>query len=103
LADGMLVLDLPEVEVLLDDDGRITGVEPADASFSHTIIEMFMVEANEVVAELLAGLRVPALRRVHPAPDEGAAKALNRFLRALGLPPEARLWITRPCSRCWIG
>jgi ribonuclease R len=48
---------------------------------------MFMVEANEVVAELLAGLSVPALRRVHPPPDEAATQPLNRFLRALGLPP----------------
>jgi ribonuclease R len=87
LADGMLVLDLPEVEVVFDQEGRVTGVEPADTSFSHTIIEMFMVEANEVVAELLAGLSVPALRRVHPPPDEAAAQPLNRFLRALGLPP----------------
>jgi ribonuclease R len=87
LADGMLVLDLPEVEVLFDEEGRVTDVEPADTSFSHTIIEMFMVEANEVVAELLAGLSVPALRRVHPPPDEAAAQPLNRFLRALGLPP----------------
>ena len=85
LADGMLVLDLPEVELVFDEEGRVTGVEPADTSFSHTIIEMFMVEANEVVAELLAGLRVPALRRVHPPPDQAAAGPLNRFLRALGL------------------
>ncbi len=87
LADGMLVLDLPEVEVVFDEEGRVTGVEPTDTSFSHTIIEMFMVEANEVVAELLAGLSVPALRRVHPPPDEAATQPLNRFLRALGLPP----------------
>jgi ribonuclease R len=87
LANGMLVLELPEVEVVFDAEGRVTGVERADTSFSHTIIEMFMVEANEVVAELLAGLRVPALRRVHPPPDEAATGPLNRFLRALGLPP----------------
>ena len=86
LANGMLVLDLPEVVVRFDEDGRVTGVEPADRSFSHTIIEMFMVEANEVVAELLAGLGVPALRRVHPSPDPAAVQPLNRFLRALGLP-----------------
>ncbi|HUU97033.1 MAG TPA: RNB domain-containing ribonuclease, partial [Phycisphaerae bacterium] len=77
----------PEVEVVFDEKGGVAGVEPADTSFSHTIIEMFMVEANEVVAELLAGLSVPALRRVHPPPDEAATQPLNRFLRALGLPP----------------
>ena len=87
LADGMLVLDLPEVEVVFDEKGGVAGVEPADTSFSHTIIEMFMVEANEVVAELLADLSAPALRRVHPPPDEAATQPLNRFLRALGLPP----------------
>ena len=87
LADDMLVLDLPEVGVVFDDEGHVTGVEPADTSFSHTIIEMFMVEANEAVAELLAGLGVPALRRVHPPPDAAAIQPLNRFLRALGLSP----------------
>jgi len=44
------------------------------------------VEANEVVAELLADLGVPALRRLHPPPDQSATQPLNRFLRALGLP-----------------
>ena len=86
LGDGMLVLDLPEVEVVFDEEGRVTGVEPADTSYPHTIIEMFMVEANEVVAELLAGLGVPALRRIHPPPDEAAVQPLNRFLQALKLP-----------------
>ncbi|MCP4251437.1 MAG: ribonuclease R [bacterium] len=83
---GMLSLDLPDPELILDDDGKVTGVEPADTSYSHTIIEMFMVEANEAVAELLAGLGVPNLRRVHPPPDEGAAEPLSRFLAALDLP-----------------
>ncbi len=86
LTNGMLVLDLPEVTLQFDDDGRVTGVEPVDKSFPHTIIEMFMVEANEVVAELLADLGVPALRRMHPPPDQSATQPLNRFLRALGLP-----------------
>jgi ribonuclease R len=87
LNDGMLVLDLPEVEVTFDDEGQVVGVEPADTSFPHTIIEMFMVEANEAVAELFAGLGVPALRRVHPPPDAAAIQPLNRFLKALELSP----------------
>jgi ribonuclease R len=87
LRDGMLVLDIPEVELRFDDDGAVSGVEPADTSFSHTIIEMFMVEANEAVAELLADLNVPCLRRIHPPPDEAAAEGLSRFLGALGLGP----------------
>ena len=45
-ADG-LVLNLPDVELALDDQGGIREARPEDQSFSHTIIEMFMVEANE--------------------------------------------------------
>ena len=59
-------------------------VTPADTSFSHTIIEMFMVEANDAVAGLLADCHVPFLRRIHPDPDAAAAGNLNTFLRVFG-------------------
>lgn len=91
LAEGMIVLDLPEIELVLDEEGRMAGVEPADTSFSHTIIERFMIEANEAVAELFAGLGVPHLRRIHPDPPADAQKKLSTFLRVLGRPVPARL------------
>lgn len=84
LAAGQIVLDLPEIELVLDDDNRVTDARPADTSFSHTIIEMFMVEANEAVARLLAGRRIPFLRRIHPDPDEDSQEVLGRFLRVAG-------------------
>ncbi|MFQ5413792.1 MAG: ribonuclease R family protein [Phycisphaerae bacterium] len=84
LRDGMLTLDLPDVDLVYDDDGHVVDAVPADTSFSHTIIEMFMVEANEAVARLLAGAGVRFLRRIHDAPAADAWTALVRFLRALG-------------------
>ncbi len=48
-AEGQIVLDLPDVELLLDEEGKVVGAEPEDQSFTHTLIEMFMVEANEAV------------------------------------------------------
>ena len=42
---------------------------PEDQSFTHTLIEMFMVEANEAVARLLNSQDVPFLRRTHPEPE----------------------------------
>ncbi len=84
LADGMLVLDLPDVELILGDDGGVVGARPADTSFSHTLIEMFMIEANEAVARLFARLGVPHLRRIHPEPDADTGERLGPFLRALG-------------------
>ncbi|HVP12420.1 MAG TPA: ribonuclease R [Phycisphaerae bacterium] len=84
LAEGMIVLELPEVELIFNENGQVTDAQPADTSFSHTIIEMFMVEANEAVARLLEGLSVPFLRRVHGEPDEASLEALAKMLRAAG-------------------
>jgi len=83
-AAGMIHLDLPEVELVLTDDGRVADVEQADDSYTHTIIEMFMVEANEAAARLLDRLDVPFLRRIHPECDPGAGKHLAEFVRACG-------------------
>jgi ribonuclease R len=84
LSEGMIVLDLPEVELVFDEAGQVTDARPTDTSFSHTIIEMFMVEANEAVARLLEGLGLPFLRRIHPEPDEASLEALAKMLRAGG-------------------
>jgi len=90
LATGMISLCLEEVDIRLDERGRVLDAQPADASFSHTIIEMFMVEANEAVCRLLTRAGYPHLRRVHPPPDPQAGRSLSRLLRPLRLeiPPD---------------
>jgi ribonuclease R len=55
--DGQIVLELPQVDLVLDDEGKVIDAVPEDQSFTHTLIEMFMVEANEAVARLLTGCR----------------------------------------------
>ena len=84
LREGMLELDLPEVEPVFDGDGNVIDVAPTDTSYPHKIIEMFMVEANEAVARLLTGCKVPFLRRTHGAPRNLASGDLQRFLKVLG-------------------
>ncbi|HEY7088254.1 MAG TPA: ribonuclease R [Tepidisphaeraceae bacterium] len=83
-AQGQLVLDLPEVELVLDENGRVVDAIPEDTSFTHTLIEMFMVEANEAVARLLDSLDVPFLRRTHPEPDLEDAARLKHFTEVAG-------------------
>jgi ribonuclease R len=84
LAAGQIVLDLPEVELVLDDEGKVCGTESEDTSFTHTLIEMFMVEANEAVARLLDSLNVPFLRRVHPPPQAEQDQRMRQFVQAGG-------------------
>jgi ribonuclease R len=81
---GMIHLDLPEIELVLDDGGKVVDAEEADDSYTHTIIEMFMVEANEAVARALNARKIPCLRRIHPSPDPASGKQLASFVRVCG-------------------
>jgi len=82
--NGMIHLDLPETELVLDKSGRVVDAVPADDSYPHTMIEMFMVEANEAVASMLDKRNVRFMRRIHPEPDGLSMKNLSMLLRALG-------------------
>jgi ribonuclease R len=82
--NGMIHLDLPETELVMDKSGRVVGAHPADDSYPHTIIEMFMVEANDAVASLLDRLNIPFVRRIHPEPDVMSMNNLAKLLKAFG-------------------
>jgi ribonuclease R len=82
--NGMIHLDLPETELVFDKAGQVVDAHPADDSYPHTIIEMFMVEANDAVASLLDRLNISFMRRIHPEPDPMSMKNLTRLVRAFG-------------------
>jgi len=85
IENEMLHLDLPEIQLVLDKAGRVIDAHPADTSYPHTIIEMFMVEANEAVASLFDRFNIDFMRRIHPEPDSLSMKNLSKFARAVGL------------------
>ena len=83
---GSLVLTMPEVKIDLDSGGRVAGAHVVEDTESHQVIEEFMLAANEAVAELLRDKGLPFLRRVHEPPSPHKLRALNEFVRELGLP-----------------
>ena len=83
--DGMIELQLPEVVLEFDDDGHVADAHPEDDAFTHRIIEMFMVKANEAVAITFAGLDTPIMRRIHPEPNYGDMEELRLFARSVGI------------------
>ena len=85
-ADGQIVLNIPSVELDLNEQGQVVGAEEEDDSFTHTLIEMFMVEANEAVARLFTGMGVPHVRRIHPGPDGEGEERLKAFTMSAGYP-----------------
>ena len=90
LEAGMIVLGLPEVELVFDDAGNVVDAHPEDDAFTHKIIEMFMVEANDAAARLFDRLDVPMVRRVHPDPDAYSQDELRAFARVAGYNIPAR-------------
>jgi ribonuclease R len=83
-AAGMIHLELPDVELVYDENGHVVDAQREDDAFTHTIIEMFMVEANEVLARLFERLDVPLLRRVHPEPTPGDVGDLRMAAQVAG-------------------
>lgn len=85
MKDGMIVLTLPEVDLIFNDEGKVTGAQPEDDASTHGLIEMFMVEANEAIARLCDSLRVPLLRRTHPDPSTFDLGELRQFCSVAGV------------------
>jgi ribonuclease R len=87
---GMLHLALPQVELIFDGQDRVVDAVPEDQSYTHTVIEMFMVEANEAVARALEAHKRAFLRRIHPAPDRAGGARASAFMHAFGykIPPD---------------
>src|SRR6188472_223574 len=73
---GSIDFDLPEAEVILSEIGEIEAIVASERNIAHRIIEEFMLLANETVAAHLENHAVPALHRVHEAPD---AKKVEEF------------------------
>ncbi len=81
---GTLDLDLPERSIVLDEVGIVTGIEPRSRLDSHRLIEEFMIAANVAAATSLQEKALPALYRVHDAPDPAKVAALREFLEPMG-------------------
>lgn len=84
MARGALQLEMPEVKIDLDRDGRVSGAHVVENTESHQIIEEFMLAANEAVANALAAAGAGFLRRIHPQPDPRKLRQLTEFVSELG-------------------
>ncbi len=99
---GAVNLDLPEIKLDFDQDGRVAGAHEVVHDESHQIIEEFMLAANVAVATKLADKGLEFLRRVHADPSESKMRAFGEFASALGYPlknPQSRHELQRLLKR----
>ena len=84
IADGYLNLDLPETQIILDENGKPLEVKPYETKFANEIIEQFMLTANEEIAETFNSYNAPFIYRVHEIPDLEKVEELNKTLYDFG-------------------
>ena len=82
-----LDLDVPDAEIVLDQDGRLKDVLIRPYDESHQLIEECMVAANEAVATELWSRGIKILSRLHEPPDEEKLEELQANLQMLGFKP----------------
>lgn len=82
---GQLDFDIPEPEIILNDDGTVADVHRKPRELSDRIIEQFMVLTNEVVAKHFDDLNAPFVYRVHEIPTDQKLQSFRSFAGSLGL------------------
>ncbi|MEP0503713.1 MAG: ribonuclease R [Paracoccaceae bacterium] len=80
-----LELNLPERQIVLGEDGKVTSINFKDRLDAHRLIEEFMVLANVAAAETLIAKRGDLLFRVHEEPSPEKLDSLRETVQASGL------------------
>lgn len=81
---GAVDFDLPEPQIVLDDQGRVTDIVASARNVAHRLIEEFMLLANETVAHHLESHEMPALYRIHETPDPLKVEQFEEFVSSFG-------------------
>jgi ribonuclease R len=83
--NGALNLDMPEVRVKVDANGRGVGLVQELNDISHQLIEEFMLLANEIVGRETKLHKTVSLYRVHDDPDPDKLLEFREFLLSHGI------------------
>ena len=84
MSDGRLDLNLTDEEIVYDGD-KVREIRFAKKLKSHSLIEEFMLSANEAVSRALKKNSIPSLYRVHEKISEENLTALKRFLQVMNI------------------
>ncbi len=82
MASGSVDFNLPEVKIVLDEDGKVSGVRRKERIDTNRLVEEFMLLANQCAAR--EGSKKPFIYRVHDKPDPERMQGLADYVKAFG-------------------
>ena len=82
---GAIEFELPEQKVVLDEAGKPLEIRQRIHGLPESIIEEFMLAANETVARHLTMLQWPCVYRVHEVPAEDKMEGLAKLLQSFSI------------------
>ena len=82
---GQLDFDIPEVQIEMNEQQKITNIKRKERTMADRVIEQFMVVTNEVVARFFTKEKMPFVYRIHEVPTPEKIKFFNNFISAMGL------------------
>lgn len=81
---GAIDFDSDESQFIVDAQGKVLDIIPREQREAESMIEAFMVSANESIAKYVRYLEIPSLYRVHEKPDLDKMKALSHMFLIMG-------------------
>lgn len=85
LKEGYINFDVDEPKVIIDSNGKTKDIVIKERSYSETMIEDFMVRANETVAKFIALKKFPFIYRINEKPLFEKVEILKKILQVLDL------------------
>lgn len=85
MKEGALDLDMAEVKIFVDEEGRADRIERITNDESHQLIEEYMLLANEAVCRFLEDHKYPLIHRAHDAPNPDRLDELREFMATVGI------------------
>lgn len=82
---AIIEIESGEVEIVLDENGNAIDLIPRHRNPAESLIEEFMIKANETVASIFEERKLPFLYRIHENPDPETLNQLKNYILALGV------------------